>query len=944
MRFSPFVHRPPHAATCRAASRPRWGSVLAVLALALLALAVQLAATAPRALAGDALPAPSQTGAAGRVAPGDPAAAYTVTVYLPVVMRAYSPAPEPTPSPIPPMPTPQPLNSAPAFVGLDFVNSADSAASLAGDARIQRGADAGAAVDRFPVYWPNIEKGDKTNPTWDWSVTDAAIAADERHGLAVMPALLGVPGSEYPGLLRPGTVNNPPVGGSFLRYHTAGAQPTACTGPAAPRNLYAPIFTDGTDVPAPGKTANPDNPWARFVAQIANRYRPGGTAGLHVRDWEIWNEPDLCQFWTGSAAEYARLLKVAYLVIKNIDPQATVVWGGLAHFEQPNFLTDLIGTLYNDPMAAQYNGFFDAAGSHNYSFSWNSYDYANRIRTALAAVGWGNKPVWITESGVPICDAYPGPTCGWGTSWASPYRADTVEQASYVWQNIAYARMGGAGPILHFMLHDDCGNSAPGTQSPNADGFGLVTNEYTAACSNTQGPLARLSYKAYQLADQYLAGTQLLWTQIEAGSVRQFAFYDPTSHERRTMVFATTSASRTAHVPAVGSHATLLNIDGSTSALTPTDEQYAVTVPGATNLNWPENGQWYIGIYGRPYLLIEHDDTPPGTSLDTLPADSPLSFNVNWHAQDWGSGVASVTLWYQQGEGAWQQWGSAVATGGYALPSGSITFVGTIGQHYRFALLATDSAGNPFATLQAQAETTVSGTVTLYTISGQVIDAMGAGAAGATVGVGGVTATTDAGGHFSLQVPAGQYDVQVAGQTVIHGQQVSSNLALSLLKPPSTNAVTNGDFESGQTAWQKGGSSSLAVEMLPGTSDHALHLAADFVANPGVPGEPVGGNSTVTQQIQVPAGQPWLALRYRVNSQETTAGHDKFEIIVIHRVGTQDVPDYLLTQETSAGWGFFTHALSAYAGQTVTLVFNVYQSSATNPTSAYVDQVAVGAP
>jgi hypothetical protein len=937
MRFFPLIHRPASRARPlnRVNPRPMWAAGMAALALVVLALALQLTAGAPRIASADGLPTYRQTTAAGRMPPGDPAQSYTVTVYLPLTARNYPPLPEPTPPPT--------VDPAQTFLGLDFVNSADSAGSLAGSARIQRGADAGAAIDRFPVYWDRIEGGNRDYPTWNWSVVDAAIRADEGHGLQVMPALLGVPGQEFPGN-RPINVSMPPVGGSFLRQRGVGAQPEACTGPPAPRNLYAPIYTDNTDIPGPGKAVNPSNPWARFVSLIADRYRPGGAAGLHVRHWEIWNEPDLCQFWTGSSAEYARLLKVAYLVIKQVDPQATVVWGGLAHFEKPAFLTEVINTLYADPLAAQFSGFFDAAGSHNYSFSWNSYANTNRIHTALAAVGWGNKPIWITESGVPICDAYPGPTCGWGTSYASPYRANTIEQASYIWQNIAYARLAGAGPILHFMLHDDCGNSAPGTQSPNADGFGLVTNETIAACSNTQGPIPRLSYKTYQLADQYLVGTSLLWNKIESDVVRKFAFYAPAAHERRTMVFAITAANQTAHVQAVSDHARLLNIDGSETALTPSNGEYVISLPGATNLNWPENGSWYIGIYGRPYLLIEQDGLPPSTSLDALPANLPPSFNVTWRAEDLGAGVASVTLWYQQGEGTWQPWGAAVSVGGLASANGAIPFMGAAGQHYRFSLLAADASGNLLTLPQAQAETTVSGATTLYTISGQVTGATGAPAAGTTVNVGGVTATTDTAGHFSLQVPAGPYDVQVAGQTVIHGQLVGADLSLSLLRPPSTNAVTNGDFENGQTAWQKGGSCDLAVEALPATTDHSLHLATNFIANVGVPGDPVGGNSTVSQQISVPAGQPWLALRYRVNSQETTAGHDKFEVIVIHRVGTQDVADYLLTQETSANWGFFTHSLSAYAGQSVTLIFNVYQSSANNPTSAYLDQVAVGAP
>ena len=208
-----------------------------------------------------------------------------------------------------------------------------------------------------------------------------------------------------------------------------------------PSGLYLPVFSDGTDRPGMGKTANPNNRWARFVDQAVQRYRPGGTRGLHVRYWEIWNEPDLCQFWSGTAAQYAQLLKVAYLAIKNRDPLATVVWGGIAHYEQPNFLYDLVSTLRSDAMAAEFGGFFDAAGTHHYAIEENGYGWT-AVSGLLNVAGWGAKPIWVTESGVPVCNDYPGPSC------PSPWRATPDEQASYVWQNVAYTRLAGGGPIF----------------------------------------------------------------------------------------------------------------------------------------------------------------------------------------------------------------------------------------------------------------------------------------------------------------------------------------------------------------------------------------------------------------------------------------------------------------------------------------------------------------
>ena len=57
---------------------------------------------------------------------------------------------------------------------------------------------------------------------------------------------------------------------------------------------------------------------------LVNRYKPGGELarqqgwqdGWGIRHWELWNEADSPQFWTGSLQDYAQLVKVGYLAVK----------------------------------------------------------------------------------------------------------------------------------------------------------------------------------------------------------------------------------------------------------------------------------------------------------------------------------------------------------------------------------------------------------------------------------------------------------------------------------------------------------------------------------------------------------------------------------------------------------------------------------------------------
>jgi hypothetical protein len=104
---------------------------------------------------------------------------------------------------------------------------------------------------------------------------------------------------------------------------------------APPRGLELPIYADGTDIPGPGKRANPANTFAQALEAMLVRYHG------KVRYWQVWNEPDYPagvttandldkkRTWTGSVQQYARLLKVSYALVHQHDPQAKVVTGGL---------------------------------------------------------------------------------------------------------------------------------------------------------------------------------------------------------------------------------------------------------------------------------------------------------------------------------------------------------------------------------------------------------------------------------------------------------------------------------------------------------------------------------------------------------------------------------------------------------------------------------------
>src|SRR5579872_4619199 len=98
---------------------------------------------------------------------------------------------------------------------------------------------------------------------------------------------------------------------------------------ALPAKTKIDIDVVGSPAWANGGSSDPRTPpadaslYAGFVNYLANAFHG------RVATWEIWNEEDNAGWWSGSAAQYAALLKAAYPAIHSAQPGATVIVGGL---------------------------------------------------------------------------------------------------------------------------------------------------------------------------------------------------------------------------------------------------------------------------------------------------------------------------------------------------------------------------------------------------------------------------------------------------------------------------------------------------------------------------------------------------------------------------------------------------------------------------------------
>ena len=152
----------------------------------------------------------------------------------------------------------------------------------------------------------------------------------------------------------------------------------------------------------PAKAFSPprDNAqYTRFLRTLIGRYGPNGflwqanpgVRKVPVRDWQIWNEPNLSNYFSQQpfARPYARLLAASHKAVHAADRGARVVMAGLANYSWRE-----LSKLY----AAGVKGDFDVAAVHPFSGRpSNSVKITRLNREVMDRHGDRAKPIWLTE-------------------------------------------------------------------------------------------------------------------------------------------------------------------------------------------------------------------------------------------------------------------------------------------------------------------------------------------------------------------------------------------------------------------------------------------------------------------------------------------------------------------------------------------------------------------
>ncbi len=200
---------------------------------------------------------------------------------------------------------------------------------------------AGATYFRCAFSWNGIEK---TKGTYDWTFWDQLVSLAEQNHIGLIPYVAYTP-----------------------RWGARDEKEFWKQPPVEPQ-LYA-----------------------DFMYRIALRYRG------RIAAWEIWNEPDNHDYWTGTVQQFAELVKLAAGRIRDADPNAVLVLGGMSYGLSP-FLDNLLSHEHIER-------YVDVIALHAYPESWSNeraetvfQEWIPAVADALARAH-SDVDLWVNEMG-----------------------------------------------------------------------------------------------------------------------------------------------------------------------------------------------------------------------------------------------------------------------------------------------------------------------------------------------------------------------------------------------------------------------------------------------------------------------------------------------------------------------------------------------------------------
>jgi arabinogalactan endo-1,4-beta-galactosidase len=203
--------------------------------------------------------------------------------------------------------------------------------------------------------------------------------------------------------------------------------------------------------------------YVEFVTAVVERYDGDGIddapSGAVVNYWEFYNEPDLgtvhagLEGWGEHGERYAEMLMAIYDPVHEANPNAKVVFGGIAYnafIEHGGFV---VREFFQNVLDAGGGDYFDVMNFHYYPFEHNRFVWTESdssglmekfadINEKLQAKGL-NKPIMLTE-------------IGWHSEGNGDYPSTPEYQSRQVVQLLTQSMAFGSQATIWWTLVDTC--------------------------------------------------------------------------------------------------------------------------------------------------------------------------------------------------------------------------------------------------------------------------------------------------------------------------------------------------------------------------------------------------------------------------------------------------------------------------------------------------------
>jgi hypothetical protein len=176
-----------------------------------------------------------------------------------------------------------------------------------------------------------------------------------------------------------------------------------------------------------GNAAEPKDmaDWQNYVRTIATRYKG------RIHEYEIWNEPNLKEFYTGSIQQMVEMARIAYTTLKEIDPTILVCSPSATNQYGVQWLEQYLkagGAKYADVIG--YHFYVNPAPPEEI------VPMIDEVEAVMQRDGAAGKPLWDTETGWAIQNAdgsvRPAPGKGFNSIVLSPERASAYLTRAYI--------------------------------------------------------------------------------------------------------------------------------------------------------------------------------------------------------------------------------------------------------------------------------------------------------------------------------------------------------------------------------------------------------------------------------------------------------------------------------------------------------------------------------